>query len=122
MVSKNHRNNIDIECVLLCFLCKKIVSTKWRISIWLVPIFCRECELFFQQSLQKNIILYRDLKWKISFVKEIIILKTHRGFFKKSDSSEQDIYRYHRLNYSFKVVKTKTKHKRLRQTQYVCTF
>ena len=55
---------IDIECVLLSFLSKKIVSTKWRIEkgILVGPRLlrrgisrgCRECELFFQlKSLQK---------------------------------------------------------------------
>ena len=64
---------IDIECVLLSFLSKKFVSTKWRIEkgIFVGPSLlrqgisrgCRQCELFFQlKSLQK--ILYRDLKWK----------------------------------------------------------
>jgi hypothetical protein len=56
---------IDIECVLLSFLSKKIVSTKWRIEkgILVGPRLlrqgisrgCRECELFFQmKSLQKT--------------------------------------------------------------------
>jgi hypothetical protein len=59
-----HRNNRHIECVLLSFLSKKIVSTKWRIEkgILVGPRLlrrgisrgCRECELFFQlKSLQK---------------------------------------------------------------------
>jgi hypothetical protein len=49
---------IDIECVLLYFLSKKFVSTKWRIEkgILVGPRLlrqgisrgCRECELFFQ--------------------------------------------------------------------------
>ena len=49
---------IDIECVLLSFLSKKFVSTKWRIEkgILVGPRLlrqgisrgCRECELFFQ--------------------------------------------------------------------------
>jgi hypothetical protein len=70
---------IDKECVLLYFLSKKIVSTKWRIEkgILVGPRLLRqgisrgsrECELFFQlKSLQKN--LYRDLKWKKKFGKE----------------------------------------------------
>jgi hypothetical protein len=57
---------------------QKFVSTKWRIykGILIGPRLlrrgisrgCRECELFFQlQSLQK--FLYRDLKWKKSFIK-----------------------------------------------------
>ena len=69
---------IDIECVLLSLLSEKFVSTKWRIykGILVGPRLlrrgisrgCRECELFFQlQSLQK--FLYRDLKWKKSFIK-----------------------------------------------------
>jgi hypothetical protein len=59
---------IDIECVLLSFLSEKFVSTKWRIykGILVGPRLlrrgisrgCRECELFFQKF------LYRDLKWK----------------------------------------------------------
>ena len=67
---------IDIECVLLSFLSKNFVSTKWRIQkgILVGPRLlrqgisrgCRECELFFRlKSLQKN--LYRDLKWKKKF-------------------------------------------------------
>ena len=68
---------IDIECVLLSFLSKNFVSTKWRIykgiltsSRLLRHGISRGCRAncFFQQSLQKN--LYRDLRWKKSFVKE----------------------------------------------------
>ena len=80
---------IDIECVLQSFLSEKFVSTKWRIykGILVGPRLlrrgisrgCSECEfteLFFQlQSLQKN--LYRDLKWKKSFTKKKMCLKTH---------------------------------------------
>jgi hypothetical protein len=63
---------IDIECVLLSFLSKKIVSTKWRIynGILVGPMQTPEARYFarlqgvrivFQlQSLQK--IFYRDLK------------------------------------------------------------
>jgi hypothetical protein len=56
---------IDIECVLLSFLSKKIVSTKWRIEkgILVGPRLlrrgisrgCRECELFFQLKSLQNI-------------------------------------------------------------------
>ena len=72
---------IDIECVLLSFLSKKFVSTKWRIykGILVSPVDSYRKEFravagsancFFQQSLQKK--LYRDLKWKNRFVKEKI--------------------------------------------------
>jgi hypothetical protein len=55
---------IDIECVLLSFLSKKLVSAKWRIEKGIlvgprllkqgVSRSCGECELFFQlKSLQK---------------------------------------------------------------------
>jgi hypothetical protein len=103
---------IDIECVLLSFLSEKFVSTKWRIykGILVGPRLlrrgisrgCRECELFFQlQSLQN--ILYRDLKWKKSLIKWKKCLKTHSSglFFTKSNSSEQNIYRNHRLKINF---------------------
>jgi hypothetical protein len=77
---------IDIECVLLSILSEKFVSRKWRIykGILVGPRLlrrgisrgCREYELFLQlQSLQKN--LYRDLKWKKSFIKWKKCLKTH---------------------------------------------
>jgi hypothetical protein len=97
---------IDIECVvLLSFLIEKFVSTKWRIykGILVGPRLlrrgisrgCRERELFFQlQSLQK--ILYRDLKWKKSVKKSILV-----GFFTKSNSSEQNIYRNDGLKINF---------------------
>jgi hypothetical protein len=58
---------IDIECVLLSFLSKEIVSTKWRIEkgILVGPRLprqgisrgCRECELFFStEKFAKNFI------------------------------------------------------------------
>ena len=47
--------------------------------------------------------LYRDLKWKKSFVKKKKSLKTHIpvDFFTKSNSSEQNIYRIRRLKINF---------------------
>jgi hypothetical protein len=82
---------IDIECVLLSFLSKKFVSTKWRIEkgILVGPRLlrqgisrgCRECELIFSTEKFAKI-LYRDLKWKKSLVKKKKCLKTHSsGFF-----------------------------------------
>jgi hypothetical protein len=61
----NHRNNRHtVECVLLSFLSKKLVSAKWRIEKGIlvgprllkqgISRSCGECELFFQlKSLQK---------------------------------------------------------------------
>ena len=70
---------IDIECVLLSFLSKKIVSTKWRIEkgILVGPRLlrqgisrgCRECELIFStEKFAKNII--SGLKMEKKFGKE----------------------------------------------------
>jgi hypothetical protein len=67
---------IDIECVLLSFLSKNFVSTKWRIYKgilassrllwWVISRVCRECELFFSTKFEKKQ-LYRDWKWKKFF-------------------------------------------------------
>ena len=84
---------IDIECVLLSFLNKKIVGHKiWRIYKGInlvgprllrqgISLGCRECELFFQ--LQS---LYRDLKWKKKFCKEEKVYKNpfKRDFLRKA--------------------------------------
>jgi hypothetical protein len=91
---------IDIECVLLSFLIEKkgILVGPRLLRRGKVSRGCRECELFFQlQSLQKN--LYRDLKWKKSekSVKKSILV----GFFTKSNSSEQNIYRNDCLKINF---------------------
>ena len=93
--------------MLLSFLSKNFVSTKWRIykGILASPRLqqqgisrgCRECELFFQQRLQKK--LYRDLKWKKKFCKEEKPIPV--GFFTKSNSSEQNIYKNRRLKIHF---------------------
>jgi hypothetical protein len=57
---------IDIECVLLSFLSKNFVSTKWRIYMGIlasprllrqrISRGCRECELFFSTEFAKKII------------------------------------------------------------------
>jgi hypothetical protein len=112
--------------VLLSFLSKNFVSTKWRIykGILASPRLqrqgisrgCRECELvFIQQSLQKQ--LYQDLKWKTNFLKE---KKLTNGLFTKSNSSEQNIYRNRRLKISFQCCcasQNKTQKIKTKQTQ-----
>ena len=77
---------IDIECVLLSFLSKKIVSTKWRIykGILVGPRLlrqgisrgCRKCELFFSTAKFAKIFISR-LKIEKSFTKKKKCLNTH---------------------------------------------
>jgi hypothetical protein len=78
-------------------------------AFWLVPDFwgkefravAGSANCFFNCKVRKQI-LYRDLKWKKSFVKKKECLKTSPvGFFTKSNSSEQNIYRNRRLKINF---------------------
>jgi hypothetical protein len=116
---------IDIECVLLSFLSKKIVCTKlhskWRTSSvpgphgwWMAHwkghfgwsqtpearnfALLQGVRIVFSTEKFAKKILYRDLKWKKSLVKKKKCLKTHSsGFFTKSNSSEQNICRNRHL-------------------------
>jgi hypothetical protein len=74
---------IDIECVLLSFLSKNFVSTKWRIykGFWLVPDSCGKefhavagsANCFFSTKFAKTII--SRLKVEKKFFKEVRVSK-----------------------------------------------
>ena len=82
------RSRFEISCVCL--------SPSQRGGA--IEIIDIECVLL--RSLKKQ--LYRDLKWKKSFLKKKKCLKTHSsGFFTKINSSEQNICRNRRLKIHF---------------------